>query len=137
MLYRILADIIVTLHLIWVLFMLGGFILTLCGFFWKKFFDKWIFRTFHLLGILLVGTLTVTDRYCPLTIWENMLRLKYDPSLTYPGSFIIHYVKKLVYPGVNPLVVQMPTIFIAVITVLVFIIKPPAKIKKLWRWQMA
>ena len=135
MLYKILADIIVTLHLIWVLFMLAGFILTLSGFFWKKFFDRWVFRTFHLLGILLVSMLTVMGKYCPLTIWENMLRLKYEPSLTYPESFIIHYVKKLVYPEVNPLAIQIPTICIAFITLLVFIIKPPEKIIKLWRWR--
>jgi Protein of Unknown function (DUF2784) len=35
--------------------------------------------------------------YCPLTYLEIWLRGKHDPSVTYKGSFIIHYVEKLVY----------------------------------------
>ena len=130
MLYKILADIIVTLHLLWILFMLIGFMLTLRGFFRKVFFDRWLFRTLHLLGIIYVSLLAILGKYCPLTLWENSLRAKYDPTLIYPGSFIIHYIEKLVYPAVNPLIILIPTIFIAVFTVVVFIIRPPKKIKE-------
>ncbi|MBU4376224.1 MAG: DUF2784 domain-containing protein [Candidatus Omnitrophica bacterium] len=131
MLYKILADVIVVTHFAWILFMLVGFILTLRGFFWKGFFDRWLFRTLHLFGIAYVSLLSLMGEYCPLTIWENALRAKYGPGLTYKGSFIIHYVEKLVYPDVNPLIIQIPTTFIAVFTIAVFIFKPPAKIKEL------
>ncbi len=132
MLYRILADLIVVVHLAWILFMLEGFILTLRGFFHKEFFERWLFRTAHLLGIAYVSTLALMGRYCPLTVWENTLRAKYDPSLNYPGSFMIYYFEKFVYPDVNPLIIQIPTTFIAVFTVVVFIIKPPEKIKRIF-----
>ncbi len=131
MLYKFLADIIVIVHLGWISFMLIGFILTLCGFFWKGFFDKWLFRIFHVFGIAYVSLLAIMGRYCPLTVFENMLRAKYDPSLTYPGSFMIYYFERLVYPDVNPLIIHIPTIFIAVFTVLMFIIRPPQKIRKM------
>ena len=130
--YRLLADSIVIIHFAWILFMLWGFMLTLRGFLYKEFFERWILRTFHLFGIAYVSILAIMGEYCPLTIWENTLRQKYDPSLTYPGSFMIHYVEKFVYPEVNPLIIQIPTTFIAIFTVAVFIIKPPEKIKRIF-----
>ena len=112
MLYKTLADIMVVMHFVWVLFMLTGFILTLCGFFWRGFFDKWLFRTIHAGGILFVSILAVLGKYCPLTLWENSLRAKYDPSLVYAGSCIIHYVQKFLYPEINPLIIRAVTTFI-------------------------
>ncbi len=133
MLYKILADIIVVMHFAWILFMLVGFIFTIAGFFWKRFFDRWLFRTVHLLGIIYVSLLVIMGKYCPLTILENTLRQKYDPELTYTGSFMIHYIERLVYPDINPLIIQIPTTFIAVFSILAFIIKPPQKIKTIFR----
>ena len=130
MLCKILADIIVVTHFAWIIFMLVGFIFTIAGFFWKRFFDRWLFRTLHLCGIAYVSLLAILGKYCLLTIWENSLRQKYDPGLAYPGSFIIYYIEKLVYPDVNPLVIQIPTVFIAVFTIVVFIVRPPRRIKK-------
>lgn len=135
MIDEILADIIVTLHFIWVLFMLAGFILTAGGFWWRKFFDRWLFRTLHAAGIFFVTILTALKQYCPLTVWENTLRAKYDPSLVYADSCIAHYVQKLLYPEFNPLIIRGVTIFIAIFTIVVFIIRPPAKIKKIFKNQ--
>lgn len=134
MIYKILADAIVVTHFLWILFMLSGFVLTLTGFFWKGFFDRWLFRTLHLLGIAYVSLLAIMGKYCPLTLWENTLRARYDPALTYPGSFMIHYAEKLVYPDINPLVIRIPTTFIAVVTIVAFIIKPPTKIGRMFKW---
>ncbi len=135
MIYKILADVIVVMHFAWILFMLLGFILTLCGFFWKEFFDRWLFRILHLFGITYVSFLAIMGKYCPLTIWENSLRAKYDPTLTYSGSYIVHYIEKLVYLDVNLLVILIPTVFIAIFTVVVFMIKPPTKMRKIFKWR--
>lgn len=129
-LYNVLADIIVVMHFVWILFMLVGFVLTLCGFFWKGFFDHWLFRTLHLFGIVYVGLLAILRQYCPLTILENILRSKYNPNLTYPGSFMAYYIEKVVYPDVDPLILIIPTGIIAFFTVIVFILRPPERIKK-------
>ena len=131
--YKILADIIVSVHFAWILFMLVGFILTVRGLFCGNFLNRWIFRSLHLCGIAYVSLLAMMGKYCPLTLWENILRAKYDPSLTYPGSFMIHYAQKLVYPDINPLFIRVPTTFIAVFTVVAFIVRPPKKIKELFR----
>ena len=138
MLYKVLADLIVVVHFAWILFMLAGFILTLCGLFWREFFDWWLFRILHLCGIIYVGLLAALRQYCPLTILENTLRQKYNPELTYPGSFIVHYIEKLVYPDINLLIILIPTVIIAVFTIVVFVIKPPEKIRKILirlRWK--
>ncbi len=132
MLYKVLADAIVIIHFAWILFMLLGFILTLCGFFYRSFFDRWLFRTLHLCGIAYVSLLAIMGKYCPLTILENTLRTRYDPELGYPGSFIVHYIEKLVYPDVSPLIILIPTVIIAVFTIVVFIVRPPERIKEIF-----
>jgi len=130
--YRIFADSVIVIHFLFILFMLLGFLLTLYAvLFREKFFDRWVFRSLHLLGIFYVASLSILGKYCPLTILENELRSRYAMSSVYSGSFIVHYLEKLVYPDVNPLVIQIPTVFIAIFTIMVFIIKPPKiKIKK-------
>ncbi len=134
MIYKILADTVVITHLIWIIFMIVGFVMTFYSLAVKnkKFFDRWLFRTIHFLGILYVSVLSLLGKYCPLTVWENNLRIKYDPGLVYPGSCMVHYIQKLVYPNIDPQIINLATIFIAVFTLAVFILKPPAKIKNLF-----
>ncbi|MEE9316123.1 MAG: DUF2784 domain-containing protein [bacterium] len=132
MAYKIFADAIIVVHFLYILFMLLGFLLTgYALFFRQKFFDWWLFRLLHLLGIFYVVSLNILGKYCPLTILENELRLKYEAYSVYSGSFIIHYLERLVYPDVNPLVIQIPTVFLAIFTIVVFIIRPPKKIKSI------
>jgi len=90
-----------------------------------------LFRTLHLLGILFVGILTILRRFCPLTILENISRVKYDPESIYPGSFIVHYIENLVYPDVNQTLLRVGTVLVAVFILFVYIIRLPAKLKKL------
>jgi hypothetical protein len=134
--YGIMADALLVLHFLWILFMLIGFFMTLWAVIIRftfrrrnRFLDRWVFRVIHLAGILFVALLAVLDKYCPLTIWEYQLRLKYDPDYLYPGSFIARHIEQLVYPSVHPLAILIPTIFIAVFTLAAFVICPPEKIK--------
>ncbi len=129
MVYKILADAIVIIHFGWILFMLLGFVLTLRSFFRKDFWDRWLFRTIHLFGIMYVSSLAIMRRDCPLTLLENALRAKYDPSVAYPGSFMVYYVEKFVYPDVNLWLILIPTAFIAIFSIIIYIVRPPQKIK--------
>ncbi len=129
---KILADAIIVLHLLFIVFMLLGFLLTLYSIFFRnKFFDRWLFRSLHVSGIFYVASLSVMGKFCPLTVLENELRLKYEASAAYSGYFTVHYLEKLVYPDINPLVIQIPTVFLAIFTIVMFIIKPPSKIRSL------
>ncbi|PKL48534.1 MAG: hypothetical protein CVV39_04200 [Planctomycetes bacterium HGW-Planctomycetes-1] len=142
MLYKIFADLIVVIHFVWILFMLLGFVLTICSTWavyilrntadvWSAFFDRWIFRTVHLGGIIYVAVLTILGEYCPLTILENELKGRHSPELTYRGSFVIHYIEKLVYPEADFLIFVIPTMIIAAFSIVMFAVRPPAKIKQL------
>jgi protein-L-isoaspartate(D-aspartate) O-methyltransferase len=111
----------------------GKDVITVCGFWRKNIFDWMFFRVLHLFGIVYVSLLAIMGKYCPLTIWENTLAAKYDPNLIYPGSFMVHYAQKLVYPELNPLIIQIPTTIIAVSTVVIFIIKPPQNLKRIFK----
>jgi hypothetical protein len=133
MFYKVIADVIVVLHFIWIVFMLLGLFLTIYGFFNKNFFDWWLFRTLHLLGIIFVGILTLFRMFCPLTILENLSRVRYDPGSTYPGSFIIHYIENLVYPDVNQTLLRVLTVIVAIFILSVYTIRPPSKIRKFFR----
>ncbi len=144
MVYRILADLIVAIHFLWIVFVILGFIFTISAVvavyvfrsgraFLRGFFDRWFFRSLHLAGIVYVAVLTLLDKYCPLTILENTFRRRYDPSAGYPGSFIVHHLERLVYPNVDARLIFVPTIFIAAFTLIVFVLRPPEKIRKVFR----
>ena len=95
---------------------------------------RWVFRTVHLAGIGFVALFAAMDKHCPLTIWEYNLRLQYDPDMIYPGSFIVNWVERLVYPSVPPLVITIGTIFIGLFTIAAYLLCPPKKIKNLFFW---
>lgn len=144
MFYKIIADLIVFIHFTWILFMLYGFALTIFATFnvyiWqgrsdkaKKFFDRWVFRTIHVCGIFYVGLLTVLREYCPLTMFENSLRSRYDRSLAYPGSFIVHYIERFVYPNIDAKLIILGTIVVAVFSLAMFVVRPPVKIRLLFK----
>ncbi len=122
---RLLADIILVVHLGWILFMLYGFVRTVIAL-WRPvfgaFWDRWIFRSIHLGGILFVATLELLGKYCPLTIWEYGLR-----GTAEPGHFVLDWIERLVYPDVNPLVFLIPTYAIALFTLVMFVYRPPSK----------
>lgn len=120
---HLLADIIRIVHLGWILFMLYGFALTVRALWRPTFWDRWLFRSVHLGGILFVASLELLGRYCPLTIWEYGLRRGTDK----PGYFVLDWIERLIYPDVSPLVYLIPTYAIALFTLVMFVVKPPAK----------
>ena len=130
MMQRIFADIILVVHLAWIIFMLYGFALTVRAFWRPAFWDRWLFRTIHLAGIVFVASLELLHKYCPLTIWENALRQHGHPGTQYPGYFILGYIERLIYPDVSPLVYLLPTYGIALFTLVMFVVKPPAKFRR-------
>jgi len=130
MVYRLLADILLVIHLAWIVFMLWGFVLTVRAFWRPSFYDRWLFRSLHLGGIVFVGIWELMGKYCPLTIWEYDFRRLHDPSVEYPGSFIVDLLERLVYPDVDPMIVAVPTMAIALFTLVLFAVKPPSKYRR-------
>lgn len=108
--------------------MIFGFLFNLYGlFFNKKLLNYFYLRLIHFIGIIFVFSLELLGKYCPLTLLENYFYKNSAPDLAYPGSFIIHYLEKIIYPEVNPLVIIIPTGILAAVTLLIFIFYPPKK----------
>jgi hypothetical protein len=130
MIQRTFADVILVIHLAWIIFMLYGFVLTVRAFWRPAFWDRWLFRTVHLGGIMFVASLELLHKYCPLTIWENALRLHSNPGADYPRYFILGYIERLIYPDVSPLVYLLPTYGIALFTLVMFVVRPPGRFRR-------
>ncbi len=88
-----LADAILVVHALFVLFVLGGFVLILLGARSWSWVRNRAFRIFHLAAIAFVTVETLLGFTCPLTIWEDMFRA------AGPGqrSFIGRWVARLLY----------------------------------------
>jgi len=78
-------------------------------------------RIFHIAGLLFAVLLQIFGWYCPLTYIEIWLREKHDPSITYKGSFIIHYVEKLVYIDLTREMVFVLTLMLVSISVYMYL----------------
>lgn len=89
MLYRVLADLVVLLHLLFVAFVVAGGLLALR---WRWL--PWL----HLPTLAWGATVEFTGWICPLTPLESMLRAA-DGEAGYAGGFIEHYLLPLLYPG--------------------------------------
>ena len=100
--YKILADIVVLIHFLWIVFLF-------LGAFWG--IRSKAVKIFHLSGLAFAFIIQIFDWYCPLTHLEVWLRSKHSPLVTYAGSFIIHYVEKIVY-------IEIPRFMVLVFTIL-------------------
>lgn len=103
MIYKILADGVVVIHFLWIVFLFIGAI-------WG--IRNKAVKIFHLSGLVFAFIIQILDWYCPLTHVEVWLRSKHTSSLTYTGSFIIHYIEKIVYIELSRFLVLLFTFFL-------------------------
>lgn len=104
MFYKVLADIVVFAHLSWIIFLLFGA-------FWGVRNKR--VKLVHISGLAFAVILQVFDWYCPLTHLEALLRSRHDPALSYRGSFIAHYMEKIIYIELPRSLIFALTIFLA------------------------
>ena len=102
MLFRTLADVILVIHLLFVSFVVLGFGAILVGiranWAWTR---NRVFRTVHLVAIVLVILQAWLGRLCPLTVWENQLRELAGES-SYSQTFISYWLQKILFYDVEP-----------------------------------
>jgi len=91
--YRILADLVVVAHLLFIVFALLGGLLLL----WRR---AWVIV--HLPAAVWVSLISFKGWICPLTPLENFLRIKAG-AVGYGGGFVEHYIIAVIYPvGLTP-----------------------------------
>ncbi len=103
MFYKIAADMTVFVHLLWILFLAFGALLGT---------RNKTARIIHVSGLAFAIIIQVFDWYCPFTDLEVWLRSKHDPALSYKGSFIVHYMEKIVYLEVSRELIFVVTILL-------------------------
>lgn len=91
------ADIVLLLHVLFVVFVVIGLLLIFIGKAgkWSWVRNPW-FRLSHLLAISVIVGQSWLNIICPLTTLEMALRSRAGDS-TYTGSFIAHWLDSLLY----------------------------------------
>jgi hypothetical protein len=130
MLYALLADLIVAIHIAYVVYVVGGLVAILIGALRGR---KWIrnpwFRVTHLLAILIVVMEVFLKLNCPLTTWENQARaVAHQPV---DGSAFMDRLLTFILIGTAPRWVINSAYFVfAIAIVATFLWAPP-------RWKSA
>ncbi len=89
MVYQLLADLVVVIHFLFVLFSLLGALLVIR---WRKM------MFLHLPAAVWSAGIEFSGRICPLTPLENWLRIR-GSGAGYAGDFIGQYLLRLLYPS--------------------------------------
>lgn len=111
MIFKLLADLAVVIHFLWILFLIFGAIAGR-----RQRAIKYI----HIGGMAFALTLQALNWYCPLTHLEVWLRVHHDPARAYTGSYIIHYLEKVIYVEVDRWLILVLTIGLCLFNVWIY-----------------
>jgi hypothetical protein len=125
-----LADLTLTVHAAYVLFVIGGEMLILLG--WVRGW-RWtrgrLFRAMHLLAVGFVMFEAWLGARCPLTVLENFSRL-HSGAANYASSFISHWLGRLVfYTAPEWVFTAIYTVFTGLVLVTWLLYPPALKIR--------
>ncbi len=106
-LHSLLADTILVVHFLFVVFVVFGFMLILLGLLagWSWVHNR-KFRLTHLAAIGVVVLQAWLGQLCPLTVWENELRRRAGQS-GYEETFVEHWLHKVLFFQAEPWVFTM------------------------------
>lgn len=95
---RQLADLVLLIHVAYVLFVVAGLALILAGgaLGWRWVRNPW-FRALHLAAIGLVVIEAWLGAMCPLTTLEAGLRVRAGEASYAPSGFIAHWVQRILF----------------------------------------
>jgi hypothetical protein len=118
-----LADAIVVIHLLIVLFILAGPPLIYLGAALRwKWVKNWRWRLLHLGAILFVAAESLLGITCPLTVWEDMLRGRESA-----GGFIEGWVDRLIFYDAPTWVFTVAYAAFATLVLVTWFIVPPIR----------
>jgi hypothetical protein len=89
MVYRLAADLLLLVHLLFIVFVVAGALLV-----WRRSWVAWL----HLPAALWGALVELRGWYCPLTPAEQWMRQAAGEA-GYSGGFIEHYLLPLIYPA--------------------------------------
>lgn len=102
--YSLLADLIVIVHFLYVMFALGGQAIIMVGWVFRwQFIRQPVFRIIHLVTVAFVAMEAVIGMICPLTEWEYNLRHMAGQSIDRDLSFIARLIRMIIFYDFPPL----------------------------------
>jgi hypothetical protein len=126
MLSDALADLILIVHFLFVLFVVGGFALILTG---VKLGWQWVrnfnFRILHLAAIVFVALESLAGVMCPLTLWEDALR-----GGNSPVGFIQRWVQRVMFYSLPEWVFSLVYVTFALLVAITLWRYPPERGRK-------
>jgi hypothetical protein len=94
----LIADLIVSIHFGYVIFVAGGlFVIVLGGVIRWRFIRNFWFRAIHLTMILLVVFEAIFGISCPLTDWEYELRVAAGQQDAVSESFVARLIQQIIF----------------------------------------
>lgn len=123
--YLLAADVILFLHVLIVIFNVGGLIMIITGYLlkWVWVRNPW-FRLAHILAIIVVIIQSWIGVVCPFTSLEMLLRSKAGVS-AYPGTFISYWLESILYYQASPwFFIIIYTVFGILVVLSWFMVRP-------------
>ena len=124
------ADGLLIIHTLFIAFVVFGLVFIIAGLAgqWRWIRNPW-FRFMHLGAIGIVVVQSWLGVVCPLTTWENNLRVRAG-DVAYAGSFIQHWLHKLIFYQAEAWVFTLVYTAFAALVVLAWYLAPPDLSKK-------
>jgi len=124
--YLLLADSILVVHALIVLFNVGALPII-----WLGYFRNWAFvrnlgfRITHLLLIAFVAAQSLLGDVCPLTTLENLWLTKAGVGPRYQKGYIVYWIHRLIFYDLNEKVFTVSYVLFFLLVLLTFIwVKP-------------
>ena len=129
--YGLFADLIVVVHLCYVVFAVGGQAFVLLGAMcrWTAIRSR-LFRISHLVAVALVAVEAATGIDCPLTAWEYHLRLLRGQAVEQNLSFIARLVRLIIFYDFPHWVFTVMHIAFGLLVIFTYILIPPRSQRK-------
>ena len=115
-----LADTLMLIHFLWVVFMIVGLPLGIA-------LRSPVLRWAHCIGMLITAFFASAGMYCPLTTWEEGLRRAADPAFTYRGSFLARHLGPILYPDLSPAVIRSVSVAWFALTLIAMAVWKPGR----------
>lgn len=124
---RVLADLVVLVHVAWVAFIVLGLAAVLIGVArgWSWVRNAW-FRGAHLAMIGVVVAESLLGVVCPLTAWEQRLRALGGQS-AYTGDFLGYWAHRLLFVRADPWVFTTVYVLFGAAVLAAFLLAPPRR----------
>ena len=123
--YTLLADIVIVLHAMYVVFVVGGQVMILTGWYYKwHWTTNPIFRVIHITAILFVVAEAWFGIVCPLTTLEYELRIRAGQT-THEMNFIGYWLNRLLFFSASEWIFTLAYTLFALLVITVFVYYPP------------